>query len=120
MADTKSHTKARNLRKKQTSAEQLLWSKLRSRGISGYKFRRQHPFEPYIIDFYCSEAHLAIEIDGGQHSEDEYHRRDVARSEFLEENGVRVIRFWNHEVIENLDEVLAEIAATLEEIMKRK
>jgi very-short-patch-repair endonuclease len=111
---------ARNLRKNQTDAEQILWSKLRSRGLSGFKFRRQHPIENYILDFYCSEAQLAIEIDGGQHSEEINIKRDCQRTAFLNQKGIRVIRFWNNDVIENTNEVLEEIYATIKEIAAEK
>jgi len=108
---------AQNLRKNQTPAEQLLWSKLRSRGLSDHKFRRQHPIDNFILDFYCSKAHLAIEIDGGHHLEKENIARDKARTAHLNQKGIRVIRFWNNDVLEHLDDVIAEIDATLSEIM---
>jgi very-short-patch-repair endonuclease len=110
------HNLASNLRKAQTPAEQLLWSKLRAPDLSGYKFRRQHPFENYILDFYCSEAKLAIELDGGDHSAIQNMNRDKERTSKLQKNGIRVIRFWNHEVLTNLDEVIMEIDAILQEI----
>ncbi|MDY6867497.1 MAG: endonuclease domain-containing protein [Chloroflexota bacterium] len=110
--------RARDLRKKQTPAESLLWSKLRSRQLSGFKFRRQHPIDNYILDFYCSEAHLAVEIDGSQHINSENKEMDDARTAFLMKKGIRVIRFWNNDVLNNLDDVIAEIDATLNELMK--
>jgi very-short-patch-repair endonuclease len=111
---------AQNLRKNQTHAERLLWSKLRSRGLSGYKFRRQHPIDNYILDFYCHEARLAIELDGGQHAKTENLEKDSKRTVTLNQIGIRVIRFWNNEVLENLDDVVAEIVATLKEILSEK
>jgi len=119
MSDQEMRNKARNLRKNQTPAESLLWSKLRSRQLSGFKFRRQHPLDRYILDFYCSEAHLAIEIDGGQHADDATLKRDNLRTEYLNENGIHVIRFWNDDVLKHLDEVIAEINASLNEIMTK-
>ncbi|HAF48068.1 MAG TPA: hypothetical protein DCL08_02370 [Anaerolineaceae bacterium] len=107
---------ARNLRKNQTDAEQILWSKLRSRELSGFKFRRQHPIDNYILDFYCNEAQLAIEIDGGQHAEKENIKMDDQRTALLNQKGIRVIRYWNNDVLENTDEVLEDILATLKEI----
>ncbi|HAF48069.1 MAG TPA: hypothetical protein DCL08_02375 [Anaerolineaceae bacterium] len=107
---------AQNLRKTQTDAEQLLWSKLRSRELSGFKFRRQHPIDNYILDFYCNEAQLAIEIDGGQHAEKENIKMDEQRTALLNQKGIRVIRYWNNDVLENTDEVLEDILATLKEI----
>jgi len=107
---------AQNLRKNQTDAEQILWSKLRSRGLSGFKFRRQHPIDNYILDFYCNEALLAIEIDGGQHAEEKYCKIDNHRTASLNQKGIRVIRYWNNDVLENTDDVLEDIHATLKEI----
>ena len=120
MSASKMRNLARTLRKAQTPAEQLLWSKLRSRGLSGCKFRRQHPIDNYILDFYCHDAHLAIELDGGDHSNKENMIKDKKRTSYLNKKGIRVIRFWNHDVLENLDEVLIEIDAILQEIMAKE
>ena len=117
MRKTKLQENARNLRKNQTESETLLWSKLRSRQLSGFKFRRQHPIGHYILDFYCTEAHLAIEIDGGQHAEDENCKRDKLRTEYMKRKGIQVIRFWNNDVLEHLEDVVSEIEATLNEIL---
>ncbi len=111
---------AQNLRKNQTDSEQILWSKLRSRGLSGFKFRRQHPIDNYILDFYCNEAQLAIEIDGGQHAEKENIKMDYQRTAYLNQKGIRVIRFWNNDVLENTNEVLEEIYATIKRIATEK
>ena len=116
MRKTNMQENARSLRKNQTEAEALLWSKLRSRQLSGCKFRRQHPIGHYILDFYCAEAHLAIEIDGGQHAENDFCKKDALRTAYLEGKGIRVIRFWNDNVLEHLEEVVSEIYATLNEI----
>ena len=108
--------RARRLRRKQTPAERLLWSNLRASQLAGFKFRRQYPFGHFILDFYCLKAHLAIEVDGGQHGEEENLERDAARTEYLASHGIRVIRFWNHEVLDQIDDVITEIHATLEDI----
>ena len=119
MTEPKIRNTARNLRKNQTLAEQLLWSKLRSRGLSGFKFRRQHPIDHYFLDFYCHEAHLGIEIDGGHHADRDVLEKDNQRTAYLNQKGVRVIRFWNDDVLKHTDKVLAEIDATLREIEAR-
>ncbi len=98
---------ARSLRKEQTDAESTLWRLLRDRRIAGAKFRRQHPIPPYVVDFYCHEANLVVEVDGGQHAEQR--RGDERRTAFLERRGLRVLRFWNHEVLQETDAVLEHI-----------
>ena len=120
MPDQSAHNKARYLRKNQTDAESLLWSRLRARQLTGIKFRRQHPIGPYVLDSYCAEAHLAVEVDGSQHLESIAINQDQARTKFLENKSIKVIRFWNHEVLENLDAVLESIIFTLDEIMSDK
>src|SRR5579875_1484459 len=100
---------ARNLRKEQTDAEALMWSLLRGRRLAGRKFRRQHPVEPYVLDFYCHELQLAVELDGGQHNTPEGRQHDEKRSEFLTAKGIRVLRFWNHDVIQDTEVVLEAI-----------
>ncbi len=98
---------ARELRKNLTDAERLLWSLLRDRRMAGLKFRRQHPVPPYILDFYCDEARLAIELDGGQHAEQGQY--DAARSAFLATQGIRVLRFWNNDVLGQTEAVAEAI-----------
>ena len=100
---------ARKLRKEQTDAERLLRGLLRDRRLAGFKFRRQHPVEPYVLDFYCHEAQLAVELDGGQHNEPDARARDRKRSAFLEQQGMHVLRFWNNEVFKNTEGVLQAI-----------
>jgi very-short-patch-repair endonuclease len=104
---------ARKLRKEQTDGEQLLWALLRDRRLAGFKFRRQHPIEPYVLDFYCQEARLSIELDGGQHNEPENEARERKRSAFLKKKGIRVLRFWNDEVLVQTEAVLENIYETL-------
>jgi very-short-patch-repair endonuclease len=120
MSNNVIRNRARSLRKNQTLAESLLWSKLRSRQLSGFKFRRQHPIDNFILDFYCSEAHLAVEIDGSQHINAENKKMDNVRTAFLKQKGIQVIRFWNNDTLNHLDDVIAEIDATLNELMAKK
>ena len=103
--------RARRLRRESSDAESVLWHHLRARRLVGYKFRRQVVIEPYIVDFVCLEASLIIEADGGQHSERVAY--DVGRTVWLESMGYRVIRFWNHEILGDLQSVLEQIRAAL-------
>ncbi len=100
---------ARILRKEQTSAEDLLWNRLRGQKLDGYKFRRQHPIKNWIADFYCHEAKLVIEVDGRIHLEKQQKQSDEGRTYELEGLGLKVIRFTNEEVIGNVNNVLKEI-----------
>jgi very-short-patch-repair endonuclease len=104
--------RARSLRRDMTEAEMKLWALLRE--IDGFKFRRQAPIGLYIVDFVCHAATLIIEADGGQH--DLESDREVPRTEFLEREGYRVLRFWNNEVLSNLEGVHTVISAALGEI----
>ena len=81
--------------------------------MCGFKFRRQHPIGPYIVDFYCPMAQLAIEIDGGQHNQDDQLLYDERRTAFLEEQGIKVLRFWNHDVLRETETVLEVIRQVL-------
>jgi very-short-patch-repair endonuclease len=90
-----------------TDAERMLWKHIRAHRMAGYKFRRQVVIEPYIVDFVCLEAKLIVEADGGQHLEQA--EDDSKRSLFLESLGYRVIRFWNHEILGDIDAVLERI-----------
>ena len=96
-----------------TDAEQRLWRFLRRKQMSDFKFRRQHPFGDYIIDFVCLEIMLAVEVDGGQHNE--RLAEDTARTEYLKRAGFRVLRFWNNEVMSEIDSVTAAIWCVLQE-----
>ena len=104
---------ARKLRTEQTDAEQLLWRLLRNRHFFKVKFRRQHPIDPYVLDFYCHEERLGIELDGGQHNEPDKRRADEKRTAFLESKGIRIIRFWNNEVLQETEAVLEQLYNTL-------
>ena len=106
---------AQELRKNQTDAEDLLWGLLRERRLGGFKFRRQHPLGSYYLDFYCHEAKLAIELDGGQHNTDEGRQHDQHRTRRVADEGIRVIRFWNHDVLGDIDTVLEAIWSALHE-----
>ena len=107
--------RARLLRKKATDTERILWRHLRNRNFAGYKFRRQHPFDNYTVDFYCAGARLAIELDGGGHNYRSGQIHDRMRSKLLARYGVTVLRFWNHQVRSELDSVLKAIWFALEE-----
>jgi very-short-patch-repair endonuclease len=100
---------ARSLKKVMTPSENLLWQNLRNRKVNSYKFRRQHPISTYIVDFYCHEAKLVIEVDGGIHFIDDNPEYDKFRTLQLEAFGLKVIRFRNEEVLKSMSEVLAEI-----------
>ena len=107
-------TLARGLRKRQTDAERALWNKLRSKQIEGVKFRRQQPIGPYIVDFVSLERKLIIEIDGGQHNERKVREEDQEREEWLKEKGYQTLRFWNNDVLTNIEGVLERIKENLE------
>ena len=104
---------ARQLRREQTDAETRLWGRLRNRAL-GAKFRRQATFGPYVLDFWCFEERLAIELDGEHHFDPEQAAYDAERTAWLRARGVRVARFTNAEVLEDTDEVVAWIAETLD------
>ncbi len=99
----------RALRQNATDAESLMWKLLRNRQLGGVKFRRQHPAGKYILDFYCLEFRLAVELDGGGHAEPSRVRYDAERTQALEAQEIRVLRFWNNEVLSNPEEVLERI-----------
>jgi very-short-patch-repair endonuclease len=101
--------RARELRKTQTEAEKKLWDAIRSRKCNGLKFRRQHPWYRLILDFYCHEHLIAIEVDGRIHTLPERAEYDTFRSSMLKEFGIKVIRATNEEVLGNLDAVLDRI-----------
>ena len=104
--------KAKRLRSTMTDAEQRLWSRLRRQQLEGYRFRRQVPLGPFVADFACLAERLVVEVDGGQHAIDA--AKDRRRDAWLANRNYRVLRFWNHEVMQNIDGVLAEILRCLE------
>jgi very-short-patch-repair endonuclease len=108
------HALARRLRREQTDVERKLWHALRDRRFHACKFRRQQPLGPYVVDFVCFEQRLVIELDGSQHAEPEQLAHDAARTEFLDRDGFRVLRFWNAELNENFEGVLEVIRLAVE------
>ncbi len=96
---------AKSLRTVGTDAEHKLWYYLRAHRLGGFKFRRQHPVPPYVVDFYCDELKLVVELDGSQHSEEV----DGARTHALERQGLLVLRFWDNQVLQDTDAVLEAI-----------
>lgn len=100
---------AKELRKRMTDAEEILWKHLRNNKLKGLKFRRQHPLDIYIADFYCHQKKLIIELDGGIHDTPEQREYDEGRTFELEEKGFKILRFRNEEVINDLENVLERI-----------
>ena len=101
--------KRRFLRKNQTEAEKVLWSRLRNRQISDLKFYCQYSVGPYILDFFCPALRLAVEIDGGQHAESAIQKYDADRTQFLVHQKIRMLRFWNNDVLNNTQGVIEEL-----------
>jgi very-short-patch-repair endonuclease len=101
---------ARRMRREPTTAELKFWYQVRDRRLEGFKFKRQVPIGPYIADFICIERRLIVEIDGGQHAESEH---DLKRDAFLTAEGYRVLRFWNFDVLTNMDGVIDMVIAAL-------
>ena len=99
----------RDFRKNPTKAEACLWEILRAKRLDGHKFRRQHPMKDYILDFYCPELKIAVEVDGQIHMDKEQLKYDQERTNTLMESGISVIRFWNSEVINDLPSVINRI-----------
>lgn len=100
---------AKSMRHTATDAEHLMWQILRAKQFMNLKFRRQHVIAPYIVDFYCHELGLVIELDGSQHGTDDGKEYDAERTNFLEALGLTVVRYWNHEVLGQTDVVLEEL-----------
>jgi very-short-patch-repair endonuclease len=99
----------RELRRNQTDAERTLWAKVRNKQFFGMRFFRQYSIGPYILDFYCPMMKLAVELDGGQHNQNCTREYDTARSEYLKTHGIDVIRFWDNEVMLDIQSVLAKL-----------
>jgi very-short-patch-repair endonuclease len=99
--------RARQLRREQTPAEARLWARLRGRHLHGAKFRRQVPVGPYIADFLCKDLSIVVEADGGQHGDQEAY--DARRTAWLEAAGFQVLRFWNHDILTDMDAVMEVI-----------
>lgn len=100
---------AKTMRSNATDAEHLMWQLLRAKRFMNLKFRRQHVIAPYIVDFYCHELGLVIELDGGQHGTDEAIEYDTERTKFLEALDLKVVRYWNHDVLKNTESVLSNL-----------
>ena len=104
------------MRRQQTDAESALWAQLRARRLGGYKFRRQWTLGPYIADFCCLESRLIVEADGGQHTPE----ADRDRTDYLRARGFRILRFWNNDVLTNMDGVLTTVVGALREAVKEE
>jgi very-short-patch-repair endonuclease len=115
-ADFFKTTRARELRQNSTRAELRLWQHLRSRGIDGHKFVRQEPIGPCVADFVCRKERLIIELDGGQHAES---KRDAIHDRWLADHGYRTLRFWNNDVLTNIEGVWLTIATALGDAQTR-
>ena len=100
---------AKSMRTNATDAESLMWQLFRAKRFMNLKFRRQHVITPYIVDFYCHELALVIELDGSQHGIDDAIEYDAERTKFLEALGFRVVRYWNHDVLSRTDVVLGDL-----------
>jgi very-short-patch-repair endonuclease len=112
----KIHPNARRLRREATHAERRLWYYLRNRRLGGFKFRQQETIGPFIADFLCVKCRLIVEADGGQHGPE----KDDARTAYLNRLGWHVLRFWNNDILQSTDEVLAVILAACEERRRGK
>jgi very-short-patch-repair endonuclease len=108
--DRKATSKTRALRRNATDAETKLWFAVRDRRLAGFKFMRQKSIGSYVVDFLCRDRNLVVEVDGGQHAES---RSDQVRDAYLASEGYRVLRFWNSDVLSNIDGVLQTILASL-------
>jgi len=104
---------AKKLRKNPTEIEKLLWRKLRAKQVEGFRFRRQQPIGDFVVDFVCLERKLVIEVDGGQHALEDENSSDKRRDKWLSEEGYKVLRFWNNEVLTNIEGVLEVIRESL-------
>ena len=104
---------ARRLRGRQTESEAVLWDALRNRRLDGLKFRRQHAIGRYVVDFYCDDARLAVEVDGGMHRAPEQLLRDRVRQSAIEDNEIAFVRVTDGDVMERLADVLESIAAAI-------
>jgi very-short-patch-repair endonuclease len=107
------NSSSRKLRRNQTDAERNLWAKIRSKQLNGAKFRRQQIIGPYVVDFVNFDSNLIVEVDGGQHGRDKIRNKDEERTKWLQQRGYQVIRFWDNEVLQNIDSVLEKIFAAL-------
>ena len=119
-APSDSFSKAQFLRRNETKAEKLLWEKLRNNQLGGLKFRRQHPVNIYIADFYCHKFKLIIELDGDYHDQEEQKQKDEVRTEVLRLNDLKIIRFKNEEVEQDNNQVLITIKNKIEQLKEKE
>jgi very-short-patch-repair endonuclease len=105
---------AGDLRKSMTPAEKVLWGKLRNRQVKGYRFRRQHPLNDFIVDFFCYDAMLVVEVDGSVHGDDYQNERDIQRTRILNRLGIKEIRFKNNEVLNQTEQIIKQIENQLD------
>ena len=108
---------AKTMRSNATDAESLMWQLLRAKRFMNLKFRRQHVIAPYIVDFYCHELGLVIELDGSQHGTGDAIEYDTERTKFLEVLGLKVVRYWNHDVLSRTDVVLEDLRLKCSELI---
>jgi len=114
-ADTFSFHTAESLRKTETYPEKVLWEALRNKRLDGLKFRRQHPINRFIVDFYCHEYKLVVEIDGSIHDDKDVKEKDIYRENELKNYGLKIVRFTNQEVTKNINQVLNAIRTFIKE-----
>jgi very-short-patch-repair endonuclease len=107
--------RAETLRSNMTESEKLLWNRLNNKQINGLKFRRQHPINQFIVDFYCHQAKLVIELDGGIHNKRQVAEHDTGREAMLTNYGLKILRFKNEEVLFNIENVISKIKHNIEE-----
>jgi very-short-patch-repair endonuclease len=112
-ADENPRDRGRRLRAESTEQERKLWAHLRAKRCGGFKFRRQHRIGPYFADFCCVAQHRIIELDGSQHAEPQEERKDGLRTAYLNQQGYRVLRFWNEEINNELEGVLQAVYTAL-------
>lgn len=104
------------MRRNSTPAEILLWNRLRDRRMCGHKFRRQHSIGRYVLDFYSPKLRLGIELDGSQHLKDDQVDYDQARTDWLAAQNIKIIRYWNNEILNQMESVLEDIYRTIKEL----
>ena len=107
--DTQLLVFAKSMRTNATDAENLMWQLLRAKRFMNLKFRRQHVIAPYIVDFYCHELALVIELDGSQHNTEDSRACDIERTKFLEALGLKVVRYWNNDVLGTTEAILEDL-----------
>ena len=107
--DTHVKEKRRELRKNFTDAERKLWNQLRGKKLENLQWYRQYSVGGYILDFYCPQVYLCVELDGGQHAESDNELHDRVRTEFLRKRGIKVLRFWNNDALKNIEGVVEKI-----------